>query len=896
MDLLFYNELDTKQIEKNYKKVIDYLRTDNFKSAEIKKMQNSGFYRAKLDEKNRLLFKFSNFNNKTYILILEVILNHDYEKSKFLRGAEIDESKISPIGTMSDIPTEDIKPLPFINTKHKHFYMLDKILSFDEHQQEIYQAPAPLIIIGSAGSGKTVLTLEKLKKLKGNIAYISLSPYLVENAEKVYYSNNYNNEEQDVDFLSFREFIDGMKKTSKQELNYQAFEYWFLKHQANAKIKEPYKIYEEFKGVLTGSVPDAAFLSKDNYLNLGVKQSIFLKQEREKIYEIFEKFRAWLSESDYFDSNILAFDYLNLAQKKYDFVVVDEVQDITIIQLKLILSTLKTPNHFILSGDSNQIVHPNFFSWSKIKTMFYFSDLQSTLTRILSTNYRNSKEITELSNTLLKIKNARFGSIDKESTYLINSISANKGELKLYEDTAKIKTELNTKTVNSAKYAVLVMNNQQKTLVKQFFKTPLIFSIQEAKGLEYENIILVNFTSSYENEFYEITRGVSSEMLTDELIYSRAKNKEDKDLDVYKFFINSLYVAFTRGIRNIYMIEKNTKQRLLELLELNKTEQKLTIENQKSSAQEWLNEAKRLEMQGKYEQAQQIRDRISGIDYLSPEEYNDLRIRALDPTKTEQEVKRERKDLYKYAESRKRIDDIRSLAELKFQRAILFMQDYKKTQKEFTKNIRVENLGNITKAINTFGTDFRCFEEEMTGLIYAVKLNSDKMIDFFLQQEVDILAKDSIDFNAFQHFLRIYVEENRRFQKQNAKQTSVQTSKNRLFKYFDQLRPQHIKFQVGEHMVKLNPTSMLYFMIYALKIISKIPNFRTQEGFAIADFVDFFEFLPDAIIPEKRKKRQYINSLLANNEVERDYMYNRFIFKRVGHGIYNINPDLIFIE
>jgi len=896
MDLLFYNELDTRQIEKNYKKVIDYLRTDNFKSAEIKKMQNTGFYRAKLDEKNRLLFKFSNFKDKTYILVLEVILNHDYEKSKFLRGAEIDESKISAISAIKDIPTEDIKPLPFVNAKHKHFYMLDKILSFDEYQEEIYQAPAPLIIIGSAGSGKTVLTLEKVKKLKGNIAYISLSSYLVENAEKVYYSNNYSNDDQDVDFLSFREFTDGMRKTVKQELNYQAFERWFFKHQANAKLKEPYKIFEEFKGVLTGSVPDSAFLSKDDYLNLGVKQSIFLKQEREKIYEIFEKYRAWLSESEYFDSNILAFEYLNLAQKKYDFVVVDEVQDITIIQLKLILSTLKNPNNFILSGDSNQIVHPNFFSWSKIKTLFYFSDLQTSLTRILSTNYRNSKEITELSNTLLKIKNARFGSIDKESTYLINSVSTNKGELKLYEDNPKIKTELNTKTVNSAKYAVLVMNNQQKALVKQYFKTPLVFSIQEAKGLEYENIILVNFLSSYETEFQEITRGVLPEMLTDELTYSRAKNKEDKDLEVYKFFINSLYVAFTRGIRNIYMVEKNTKQRLLELLDLTKTEQKLSIENQKSSAEEWLLEAKRLEMQGKIEQAQQIRDRISGIDYLSPEEYNELRVKALDPTKSEQELKRERKDLFKYAEARKRIEDIRSLAELKFQRAILFMQDYKKSQKEYTKNIRTENIGYISKAVSLYGADFRCSEDDMTGLIYAVKLGSDKITDYFLQHEADIHAKDSNGLNPFQHLLRLFVEENRRFKKLNTKPASMQASKNRLFKYFDRLRPQHIKFQVNEQEIKLNPTSMLYYFIHAVKIIPQIPNFRAQEGFAISDFVEFFELLPDAVIPERRKKRPYLSSLLSSNEVDRDFMYNRFIFKRVGHGIYTLNPDLIFLD
>jgi predicted ribonuclease YlaK len=45
-----------------------------------------------------------------------------------------------------------------------------------------------------------------------------------------------------------------------------------------------------------------------------------------------------------------------------DFIVIDEVQDLTNAQLGLVLATLNKPGHFVLCGDSNQIVHPNFFS------------------------------------------------------------------------------------------------------------------------------------------------------------------------------------------------------------------------------------------------------------------------------------------------------------------------------------------------------------------------------------------------------------------------------------------------------------------------------------------------------------------------------------------------------
>lgn len=47
------------------------------------------------------------------------------------------------------------------------------------------------------------------------------------------------------------------------------------------------------------------------------------------------------------------------------------MQDLTPAQLDLVLATLKKPGHFLLCGDSNQIVHPNFFSWSQVKSLFW---------------------------------------------------------------------------------------------------------------------------------------------------------------------------------------------------------------------------------------------------------------------------------------------------------------------------------------------------------------------------------------------------------------------------------------------------------------------------------------------------------------------------------------------
>ena len=83
------------------------------------------------------------------------------------------------------------------------------------------------------------------------------------------------------------------------------------------------------------------------------------------------KYLETMKEQGYYDANILSHEYLARVEPRYDFVVMDEVQDLTNIQLQLILKSLRDPAGFILCGDSNQIVHPNFFSWSKIKSFFY---------------------------------------------------------------------------------------------------------------------------------------------------------------------------------------------------------------------------------------------------------------------------------------------------------------------------------------------------------------------------------------------------------------------------------------------------------------------------------------------------------------------------------------------
>lgn len=97
MEVLIYNNLEADKLKDKVNKVITCLQTGDFRSADVRKMPHVGYYRAKLDDTNRLLFSIGTFAGRRYIFILEVIPNHAYDKSRFLNGAAIDEDKLVPI-------------------------------------------------------------------------------------------------------------------------------------------------------------------------------------------------------------------------------------------------------------------------------------------------------------------------------------------------------------------------------------------------------------------------------------------------------------------------------------------------------------------------------------------------------------------------------------------------------------------------------------------------------------------------------------------------------------------------------------------------------------------------------------------------------------------------------
>jgi hypothetical protein len=558
------------------------------------------------------------------------------------------------------------------------------------------------------------------------------------------------------------------------------------------------------------------------------------------------------------------------------------------VQLALVLATLKRPGHFLLCGDSNQIVHPNFFSWSRVKTLFWRDEAlaQRQELKVLRANFRNGREATRVANSLLKIKHRRFGSIDRETNFLVMAVAGEDGIVTVLPDTDATKKELNQKTRQSTQFAVLVMRDDDKLDARRYFQTPLIFSIHEAKGLEYENIVLYRFVSGNRPQFAEIVAGVAAADLNgDDLDYRRAKDKADKSLEVYKFYVNALYVALTRAIRNLYLIEADTGHPLLRLLDVRQGAGEVKVDAAASTRDDWQKEARKLELQGKQEQAEAIRQSILKEAPVPWPVFDEARLRdtLVKVFREQAPGGKAKQQLYEYAacycepvlaEWLASEANFRIAGPVEHQRTTL-------GRKHFVAYFS-PHLKDVLQLCDRHGIDHRT-PMNQTPLIAAAAAGNVALVEALLARGANPERTDHLGRNAL-HWALLEAFHDEKF------------ARGPFAALYELIAPAAIDVMSGERLVRIDRHLSEYLLFQTLWVLfkSRFTGYSWDEigGFQTAAILDAWQYLPPSVLRPERNKRQHLSHLLSRNEVERDYAYNRRLFVRVAHGWYQFNPAL----
>jgi hypothetical protein len=400
--------------------------------------------------------------------------------------------------------------------------------------------------------------------------------------------------------------------------------------------------------------------------------------------------------------------------------------------------------------------------------------------------------------------------------------------------------------------------------------------------LEYENIILYNFLSQEETRYREISKGVSLADLERDIKYARGKDKTDKSLEVYKFYINALYVAITRAVKNLYWIESNPKQSLLDLLGLRDAQASLQIASQNSSLDAWRQEAHKLELQGKQEQAERIRSEIlkqktPDWQVITTATLGDLKGKAL-----EGNDKNARMILFEYALVYEDRDIINSLLKAEFKAAKQPEKGLQLLQQKHYSAYSFKKPDAVLKQVDQYGPDFRNLFNQ-TPLMVAAWMGNTEVIKALFELGADTEKVDGNGLTAFQIALA-------------QTDRSETYAKKKLADIYEQLEPTSMSIQVDGRLIKLDKNSMEFFMLNLMialfyRVMPKKMTYRL-EGFSTQDFIAAVQHIPACILPDRRKQRAYLSSILAKNEINKDDRHNRKLFYRVLRGAYLFNPKL----
>ncbi len=465
----------------------------------------------------------------------------------------------------------------------------------DEKQKKIVTSKEKYLLVSAgAGSGKTLtiigkirylIEIEKLKeeeiicisftnestnslkmKLKENYNY-NIPCYTFHKLSlEILKGDNYKITSQNLLSYTIDEYLKGLininPENKKRILNYLRIRYNkknYHKKYKNIKeedIKRIKIIIERFINLLKSNDYD-----KERILNFIIQE----KNKRKKnfliiilyIYQTYEQELISKNEIDFNDMISLATKKVikNGYQKKIKYIIIDEFQDTSQVRFNLIKEILKKTNaNLLVVGDDFQSIYR--FTGCDLTLFVNFNKLfpNSKILKIENT-YRNSQELIHIAGSFIMKNKNQIKKELKSNKHLNYPI-----EIIYYKNINKTFTKLINKIYHNTNKPILILgrNNKDINLIignnfslvgnqiiyKNNTNIKINFlTIHKSKGLEAENVIVINLTNK--------KTGFPSKIKNDKILdYVTCKT----DIYPYAEERRLLYVAITRTKNKTYLL------------------------------------------------------------------------------------------------------------------------------------------------------------------------------------------------------------------------------------------------------------------------------------------------------------------------------------------------------
>lgn len=425
----------------------------------------------------------------------------------------------------------------------------------NEKQLEAVKSMNNTLVIAGAGSGKTFTIVNKINYLLENKIYkedeILVISFTNESVNDLKRKINYN-----LNIMTFHKLSlllqknKNFKISTDNYLNYIIDEYFnsyaINNKQTNKSLKRILKentITNLSKLIFTFLNLYKSNYQDNEYLKKLYTNSHFLTKDYIRIIlEIYQIYENELTSSGLIDFNDMIKQATlniknNIIKTNYKYIIIDEFQDTSLIRFNLIKEIMiKNNAKIFVVGDDYQSIYR--FSGCNLDIFLNLNKIVNNLNIItLDYNYRNPTEIAKIANNFIMKNKKQL----KKNTICTKSINK---PIKIIYYT-KEKTIINKVTpLIKDKYLILVRNNKDKEIFN--IKEEPYLTIHKSKGLEEENIILINL--------YNKTNSLPSKIKNNYLINKIIKEDEYPYEEERRLF----YVALTRTKNNIYLLVPQT--------------------------------------------------------------------------------------------------------------------------------------------------------------------------------------------------------------------------------------------------------------------------------------------------------------------------------------------------
>ena len=287
------------------------------------------------------------------------------------------------------------------------------------------------------------------------------------------------------------------------------------------KKADPLLIWMEIKSFIKGSreavESENGYLSLKQYVDLGRKMAPHFVGDREQVYCVFEEYQLYVklkADEDLFDEcDFIHNLYKRLCEVKLPFSIhsfyVDEVQDFTQAELCVILRCCKHPNKLFFTGDTAQsIMRGVSFRFCDLTSLFqetvkkakHFRKILPPKIKELKLNFRSHSGILDLAASVIKLLKFYFPQT------IVDNLPEDKGclpgSLPIVLDACSssdlaVVLQGNKRQSSAIEFGahqvIIVYSEQAKEHLPDVLKSAIVLTIFEAKGLEFDDVLLYNF-------------------------------------------------------------------------------------------------------------------------------------------------------------------------------------------------------------------------------------------------------------------------------------------------------------------------------------------------------------------------------------------------------------------